>query len=166
MSSYLTSHPSLPTLTPHHLQQAAQTPSIWTQSPSSWNLSKLSRKKVIYRALLGKLLGSSGRLEGCAKIGRLNDKVFESWDTYLCAAFSKINMSPLPPSESSFHDTLSFQLEVLYILRSMLGPVVESLILMDRYLYLKEELGEGRMVNVFDQASGSARNVCLVVEGF
>ncbi|PVF98462.1 hypothetical protein CPB86DRAFT_797268 [Serendipita vermifera] len=68
---------------------------------------------------------------------------------------------------------LGRSLEVLYVLRCMLGPAVESLIALDRYHYLKEILfdqcsaptgntHEVHLVNLFDQSTGSLRNLGLV----
>ncbi|KAL4080840.1 methyltransferase domain-containing protein [Scleroderma citrinum] len=67
------------------------------------------------------------------------------------------------------------RLEVLHVLRCILGPLVETLILLDRYEWLRDELeaveGESEverkwkvdMINLFDQATGSGRNIALVV---
>jgi len=62
---------------------------------------------------------------------------------------------------------LAFQIEVLYVLRCLMGPVVESLIILDRFLYLVEECGDAasvKAINLFDQNTGSGRNVALVVQ--
>ena len=67
------------------------------------------------------------------------------------------------------------RLEVLHVLRCIVGPLIETLILLDRYEWLQERLDavEGgskaeakwkvEMVNLFDQVTGSGRNVALVV---
>ena len=66
-------------------------------------------------------------------------------------------------------------LRVWWTLRSWLGPAMESLVVLDRYLLLLEglygvELEEVEakrqrveMVNLFDQSTGSLRNIALVV---
>lgn len=69
-------------------------------------------------------------------------------------------------------------LRVWWTLRSWLGPAMESLVVLDRYLLLleglygvdlkeKEEEEAKRqrveMVNLFDQSTGSLRNIALVV---
>lgn len=64
------------------------------------------------------------------------------------------------------------RLEVLHILRCLLGPLVESMILLDRLLWVREELQaqtetsgvQADLVNLFDQATGSGRNVALVIK--
>ena len=86
--------------------------------------------------------------------------------------------------------TLLRSLETLHTLRCLLGPVVESAILRDRVGWIKEELllpevehglGHGlgavdqavvdvdveeikvKLVNLFDQSTGSGRNVAIVL---
>lgn len=67
-----------------------------------------------------------------------------------------------------------FLLRVWWTIRSWLGPPLESLVVLDRYLLLVEGLYQDRvrleeggrtveMVNIFDQATGSLRNIALVV---
>lgn len=63
---------------------------------------------------------------------------------------------------------LASRLAVLHALRCVLGPLVESLILRDRAAWVRETLAGAagmrvELVNLFDQASGSARNVAIVV---
>ena len=62
---------------------------------------------------------------------------------------------------------LSRTLECLYVLRCLTGPIVESLIALDRYAFLEEwiEGEEGttvELVNLFNQHTGSLRNLALV----
>ena len=62
-------------------------------------------------------------------------------------------------------------LEVLHVLRCLLGPLVESLIVLDRLSWLREMLEDDNsdslfdadIVNLFDQATGSGRNIAIVV---
>ena len=66
------------------------------------------------------------------------------------------------------------RLEVLHTLRCLLGPLVEGMILLDRLIWVREELAdiaggsrsemEVELVNLFDQATGSGRNVGLVIK--
>lgn len=76
---------------------------------------------------------------------------------------------------------LTARVELLHVLRCLTGPAIESLIIEDRFLWLKDSLqsvnsnhdtrkpisGEERwtveLVALFDQALGSARNLALVV---
>lgn len=146
------------------------------------------------------------------RLGKLNDTSYTDWSTFLVSATTKLGISvddltrrhsegqgpgdELPPwilnhgddsgGEEGVFERLRMEsrLEVVYVLRCILGPLIESLILLDRYEWLREELGavrgkypvneEGReqlqngamaveMVNLFDQVTGSGRNVALVV---
>jgi hypothetical protein len=77
------------------------------------------------------------------------------------------------PTVSKRRQTES-RLAVLHTLRCLLGPLVECMILLDRLLWIREELtdmasGVGsemdvQLVNLFDQATGSGRNVGIIVK--
>ncbi|KAF8893688.1 methyltransferase domain-containing protein [Gymnopilus junonius] len=82
---------------------------------------------------------------------------------------------------------LENELAVLHVMRCLLGPAIESVILLDRIGWVRKELGLGvasddvvgkegeetgstttsqfraDLVNLFDQATGSGRNVAIVV---
>ena len=68
-------------------------------------------------------------------------------------------------------DALVRNLEVFHVMRCLLGPLIETVILRHRVEWAKEELGlsveENRfsveLVNLFDQSTGSARNVGIVI---
>lgn len=66
---------------------------------------------------------------------------------------------------------VSRQIRTLHALRCLLGPPVESLIILDRYLWLTEELASDSalpvdLINLFEQDGGSGRNVALVLSSF
>jgi hypothetical protein len=78
---------------------------------------------------------------------------------------SSISLADMDKEE----EELGQVLEVLYVLRCLLGPVVESIIALDRYFYLREITGvttdedaQVDLVNLFDQSTGSLRNMALV----
>lgn len=177
-------------LTPNHLQLAAQCPAQWTRSPSEIQRASLARRKIVWRALLARLIHNISPeiqpVEGGehpVRLGRLPDRAYSSWDVFLRTASSKMGLSQFAlnlllaksrvingqlelPSQT---EGLAFQLEILHILRALIGPVVESLIVVDRVRYLAEEIASPdlkvRALNVFDQlSSGSARNIALIVE--
>jgi hypothetical protein len=181
-------------LTPNHLQLAAQCPAQWCHSQSEMQRASLARRKIVWRALLARLIhivsskmGSSKKDEHPGRLGRLPDRAYASWDVFIRTASSKMGLSSsamdallsassVSDGQSEFHPqtgSLAFQLEVLHILRALIGPVIESLIIVDRVSYLAEQLALSnrssdltvRAVNVFDQlSSGSARNIALVIE--
>lgn len=145
------------------------------------------------------------------RLGKLNDASYADWNTFLVSATTKLGIDVpnhirqhsggvaagdqlplwiLNPNNNSEHDEdvierlrMESRLEVMHVLRCILGPLIESLILLDRYKWFRGELGavrgtlevdeEGReklqngvmtveMVNLFDQVTGSGRNVALV----
>ncbi|KAI6042619.1 methyltransferase domain-containing protein [Pisolithus marmoratus] len=128
------------------------------------------------------------------RLGKLNDASYADWNTFLVSATTKLGdqlpLWILNPNNNSEHDEdvierlrMESRLEVMHVLRCILGPLIESLILLDRYKWFRGELGavrgtlevdeEGReklqngvmtveMVNLFDQVTGSGRNVALV----
>jgi len=63
---------------------------------------------------------------------------------------------------------LERQISTLHTLRCLLGPCVESLIIWDRYAWLKEVLGDGlffevHLLNLFDQRQASSRNISITI---
>lgn len=167
LSQYIRNHHSI-IFTEKHLQLAAQTPSTW---PQNWDTARFGLRKVAMRALLGKSLTEQGHaavLE-TKQVGKLNDKVFATWAQYYNKASEKLGLNLEWSREDAvkIHAPLVRRLEFFHVLRCMLGPVIESLIVMDRWTSLKEGLEDEctvRMVNVFDQSTGSVRNVALVAE--
>lgn len=72
------------------------------------------------------------------RLGRLNDLAYADWETFLARAGEKlgINLSGGIKRDPAMES----RLEVLQVLRCILGPVVETLILLDRQQWLTEEL--------------------------
>ncbi|KAF8755324.1 hypothetical protein RHS01_05676 [Rhizoctonia solani] len=176
-------------LTQNHLQLAAQCPAQWSRSQSEAERASLARRKIVWRAMLARSIHNSSREPSTEsnipsnRLGRLPDRAYASWEIFVRTACEKMGLTAAnsagyavdegSPTFSSETDTLSFQLEVLHILRALVGPVIESLIIVDRTVFLAEKLGAVdesvgftvRALNVFDQlSSGSARNIALVVE--
>ncbi|KAF8713152.1 Methyltransferase domain, partial [Rhizoctonia solani] len=176
-------------LTQNHLQLAAQCPAQWSRSQSEAERASLARRKIVWRAMLARSIHNSSREPSSEsnippnRLGRLPDRAYASWEIFVRTACEKMGLTAAnsagyamdegSPTFSSETDTLSFQLEVLHILRALVGPVIESLIIVDRTVFLAEKLGSVdestsftvRALNVFDQlSSGSARNIALVVE--
>ncbi|KAH7336993.1 methyltransferase domain-containing protein [Rhizoctonia solani] len=180
-------------LTQNHLQLAAQCPAQWSRSENEIERASLARRKIVWRAILARSIheatheSSSPSNKPANRLGRLSDRIYANWETFVRTACERMELPPAIaeglligtsvdgglstlPSKA---ETLSFQLEVLHILRALVGPVIESLIIADRTLYLAERLGSNgksptftvRALNLFDQlSSGSARNIVLIVE--
>lgn len=105
------------------------------------------------------------------RLGKLHDSAYADFDAFLDVASKKsgLDLTHLRVAATGALEELSGRLEVLHTLRCMLGPAVESLLLLDRILWLKEKLVEvgaevdARLVNLFHQGMDSGRNVGIVV---
>ena len=127
-----------------------------------------------------------------ARLGRLPDAAYTHWSSFIPAAAARLHRSittaPGVLDESEHHSQGTKRpifpcamaepsraeqgpLEVLHVLRCLLGPLVESLIVLDRLTWLREMLEDDKsdslfdadIVNLFDQATGSGRNIAIVV---
>lgn len=193
----------VPKLTIAAVHLAAQVPCQWLKDQDAKQDAELALRKVVYRALLHPVLqawtaqpnaiaddptlperpihpGLGETLEN-RKLGKLNDKAYQDWPTFLEHATRKLGIDlaaigmPLP--DWFTHEAVRLKMEralfVVQTLRCILGPLIESLILLDRRDWIKHELAEMNdrgqeveveMVNLFDQATGSGRNVALVIK--
>lgn len=130
------------------------------------------------------------------RVGRLASSAYQDFPTFLRIATKKMGFDdsgyfPLSKERGEEDDSLDDRcrlsisladmneeekdlsriLEVLYVLRCLLGPIVESIIALDRYFYLRETTeasmvntndSQVELVNLFDQSTGSLRNIALV----
>ena len=129
----------------------------------------------------------AGELSG--RLGRLPDAAYADWPVFLATVRASSasggegremhgeakggeaeRCEGFDLGKEEDRKTMESRLAVLHVLRCLLGPVVESLIILDRVQWLRERLSErvdGEMdveiVNLFDQAAGSGRNVAVVV---
>ncbi|KAH8927044.1 hypothetical protein BT69DRAFT_1278331, partial [Atractiella rhizophila] len=149
--------------------------------PSSWEAAKLSMRKLVYRARLQvELDASRGPSPSENRVGRLADSRFLSYETFRSKALKKMHLNEndvarLEPQGEweGFEKTFMF----FWTLRCLLGPVLESYIVLERFtglaLLLQERLAADEntgkelrleLWNLFDQeAGGSARNLAIVV---
>ena len=159
----------------------------WRSSSEAWENTRLAVKKIVFRALLVRVLppdfnpqpSQDGEPdERAPRLGRLHDSAYDNWQAFIRVAAVRYQLDTIttdgPQDEADLNGvgetvnewTLQArQISLLHILRCVLGPVVESLILLDRYIFLRENLSTNEwvvdLVNLFDQATGSARNACL-----
>ncbi|KAF8635916.1 hypothetical protein AX15_000093 [Amanita polypyramis BW_CC] len=124
-------------------------------------------------------------------LGRLPDSAYSNWTTFLHVAGQKLNVDLSASVMQQRDSLLERRLEVLHVLRCLVGPLVESLIILDRVQWLKEEWAINDLeapvdsdelrklpeivsekqgdtarveaINLFDQATGSGRNVAIIV---
>ena len=131
-------------------------------------------RKVLYRALLSSLIPKSMATDQVPRLGKLNNKSYTDFKTFLVCAREKMgkDSKSLPNSvigcdiEQLSTSALAKRIEVLHTLRCLLGPVIESLIILHRLIWAREitpTLAEVCTYNIFSQTEGSGRNVALVL---
>ncbi|KAG0140603.1 hypothetical protein CROQUDRAFT_111025 [Cronartium quercuum f. sp. fusiforme G11] len=156
---------SLSFLSSHHLQLAAQTPASWS---ANWGAFERSIVKLAYRSRWASELAP---LEP-PRHGRLADRHYESYTQYRVAAIAKSGVEPKRVLKRSEEDEAMdlWKLSVAWTIRAVLGPCVESLIVLERFVstctVIEETGGQRRveLVNVFDQCEGqSPRNLAIVI---
>lgn len=166
-----------------HLRLTPQSPPTWHLSPASTAAWHASTLKLAYRARFEAELVAAVPQIGppeSHRIGRVSE--CKSWEAYRERALRKMDAlysaEALPELEfeggPDGWDTALFLLRVFWTLRSWLGPPLESLCILDRFAFLCEGLDRegaaetlgGRtveIVNLFEQSTGSLRNLALVV---
>lgn len=117
----------------------------------------------------------TGETQEMRKLGKLNKAAYTSWDNFLRAAEARMGVvfpeSAFESGGGGKDTVLEKRLETLHTWRCLLGQVVEAVLLDDRLVWIKEQLEETQMsnsfqcslVNLFDQATGSGRNVAIVI---
>ncbi|KAI0243974.1 hypothetical protein L0F63_004623 [Massospora cicadina] len=130
----------------------ARAPSTWAANPDG---CFEFFKRHFYRALLQKLMVELGLItatQAPPTIGKLKKFSYSSFQTYAEAALTQLRYR-VPSSEklNSFytqHLTGYRQLALVWTLQSALAPVVETLLILDRYLNIKERLGSSGSVTI------------------
>lgn len=193
----------IPKLSIAAVHLAAQVPSQWLKSEDTVRKAELALRKVVYRALIQPVLQAVavqssvisdyatlserliqpglGETFENRRLGKLNDKSYQDWPTFLECATDKLGIDLVAISKSLpdwfIHEEGRQRMEsalfLLQALRCILGPLIETLILLDRRDWIRQELAdmndcgqevEVEIVNLFDQSTGSGRNVALVVK--
>ncbi|BGP20211.1 hypothetical protein JCM10213v2_008348 [Rhodosporidiobolus nylandii] len=174
-----------------HLRLTPQSPPTWHASPSDSAAFRASTLKIAYRARFEAELAAAGvGVEHERRVGRIPEiklypdyraKALERYD-YGRTVVGEEDVPPLRfgrpgTDEGAEWSRALWMLRVFWTIRSWLGPPLESLCVVDRFAYLCEGLadewtgadaGERRrrkveVVNVFEQSTGSLRNLALVV---
>ena len=170
VSDFISKHTSAFAISEAHQQLAAQVPSQWLRSEDTTSATELALRKIVFRALISPNLREDGPGQS-RRLGKLHGSAYADFSTFLRVAEvrSGLGLAHLASTTSKDHDALSRRLEVLHTLRCILGPAIESLIVIDRMLWIREKLGgssdpfDVRAVNLFDQGMGSGRNIAIVV---
>lgn len=130
-----------------------------------------SIRKVAYRAMLEDLLHEYRKTHSenqeIKRLGKLNNKAYTDWKTFLAAVSERLQIESL---DSPLDEDKERRLSTLHVLRCLLGPCIESLIVWDRYTWVLQALKAQQvdmhveLVNLFDQNQGSGRNIALVLK--
>ncbi|BGP35417.1 hypothetical protein JCM10296v2_007255 [Rhodotorula toruloides] len=170
-----------------HLRLTPQSPPTWHLTPEATSASYASTLKLAYRARFEAEMEAAGvGVDHERRVGRIPE--YRSWGEYRERALKKaeggLTSAQVPAlrygqgaegevAEAERWATALFQLRVFWTLRSWLGPPLETLCVLDRFAYLCEGLRDAagpdelrrrvEIVNIFDQATGSLRNIALVV---
>ncbi|KAI8138487.1 methyltransferase domain-containing protein [Fennellomyces sp. T-0311] len=126
---------------------ACQTPSRWSDKREE---TLVSFEHHFFRALLQHVMVEKGLAEAGDPpiLGRLNKKFFVSFPVYVQAALQRLKLpeSAITTEEAEAYyaeykaKQIDKQIAVLWTIRALLAPVHESIVLTDRWLYLKESL--------------------------
>lgn len=140
---------------------ACQAPWRWSSKPTqSLQSFKSNHYRALFQAFVLPLLGRDE-----VELGHLPSSSLTSFENYVRAACIKVGVQ-CPDLEYHAIELAHDQkrLAVVWTLRALLGPVIESILLLDRYYLVKERLAETgtvQLVPLFDPVQ-SPRNFVLV----
>lgn len=156
-----------------HLQLAAQVPSMWLDHRLR---TEIALRKVSWRALLEATTVdiernfTGGYPTTNNRLGKTSNIYYRDWEQFLLMASAKLHKKPIPGMElfPEKATKLEKQISALHTLRCLLGPCVESLIVWDRYTWLREVSKDGvcfavDLLNIFDQKQVSSRNISITI---
>ncbi|KAF5295995.1 hypothetical protein FQA39_LY12767 [Lamprigera yunnana] len=112
-------------------------------------------RAVFYRSILEVLFDKHNVAKDCRKVGRIKKK-FRSFSEYANFGLKNSNADVDVSSDEldelfNLYKGYEAQLHVFYLLRCMLAPVIESLILLDQLLFLHENGHKNAfLVHLFD----------------
>ncbi|KAI9315268.1 methyltransferase domain-containing protein [Dichotomocladium elegans] len=129
---------------------ACQTPSRWLDRSAE---ALKAFEHHFFRALLQHIMVDKGlaTVDNAPILGRMNKKKdFVSFPIYVQAALRRFGIpeNTICPDEAeayykeAIEKQIDKQIAILWTVRVLLAPALESLILMDRWIYLKEELSK------------------------
>ncbi|KAI9287924.1 methyltransferase domain-containing protein [Umbelopsis sp. AD052] len=146
------------------------------QAPGRWETQReatvKSFKHNFYRTMLQKIMVDKGlaTIKVAPVVGRMNHKRdFASFPVYVKAALRRFDLSGTITDEEAIEfeakarqDGQYRKMIILWTLRIMLSPIIESIILVDRWVYLKDTLPNAKicMWPLFDKVA-SPRNVVI-----
>lgn len=164
--------PSSASITRLHLMLSPHSPPTWHLSPHSITALSSSLAKLIYRARFNAEVEAStppSDTDASAwklRVGRIPDCVsYEDYRARATVKFGEVEEVEFEGGEKGWEDA-KWGMQLFWTMRSWVGPVVESLVVLDRWAFVVQGLEEGRrveLVNLFEQGTGSLRNLAIVV---
>lgn len=139
------------------------------QCPSRWNSDRNAMKDTLkrnhFRAMLTVLLRYLGNDD--VIVGKLPKFAYENFTSFCHASFKKFNLQN--PSNDDINHVYAMygsekhRLDIIWILKLLMGPCIEGLIILDRYWFVKEKkiAKHVSIEPVFDRAR-SPRNIAIV----
>ena len=135
---------------------------------------QVALRKVSWRALLEVATAESDDPGGCPttrnQLGKVSNGLYQDWRQSLQVSSAKLCREPIHGMELFPEELarLEKQISTLHTLRCILGSCVESLIIWDRYMWLKEvsvsgTFFEAHLLNLFDQNQTSGRNISITI---
>lgn len=157
------------------LLEAHLPPPSTEAAPDSMNPSRANSGSKVYRPRGAPASGpTTGSGTGVIhrRLGKLPDSAYASFTHFLACASERLGVPiEAPPEGDAWFRRTQSQVEVLHVLRCIMGPSIESAIVADRVAWLREAFDqpgaeekkwEVELVALFDQAAGSARNFAIV----
>lgn len=117
--------------------------------------AELPSQSLFYRALLETLIVEhDARLKNCVQVGRM--KKIGSFAEYVakCAKRADLNLQPNDDDLKQLlgeHEFERRRMDLFYLVRMTFAPLLESVLVLDRVLYLKEQgVEDVFLVQLFD----------------
>jgi len=160
------------------LTQLLGKPSSVTRKLETWSSDKNSTTGATMPVAdcLGEPDSLATGTEHTPRLGKLNDRLYDSWPTFLRGVEKKLalkfaegvfNEETMGFEDETAKTTFERKIQALHTMRCLIGSVVESTILRDRVLWVKDALSGSKLqvqlVNLFDQSTGSGRNVAIAI---
>ncbi|TIA83338.1 hypothetical protein E3P98_00933 [Wallemia ichthyophaga] len=153
---------------------AVHTLAHWTMEPEKyWEVARFPMFKLLCRSRLAECLRRIGRPHFSEnRLGKLRDRHYKDWWTYRKGAAEKLSLQPeelADDIDDAFWELIDWRMKVFWTAKARCGDMFESLIHLDRFLYVKERTAHEPHTTVqvrpiFDIDTGSARNLALTVD--
>jgi hypothetical protein len=158
-----------------HLMLAAHSPATWLKDELSIREAEISLRKIAYRAVYACLdfrCAKLGLSRAGARVYKVRWRECETLEGYITTANTRQKgdsrrLSALlsARSSSSEEKEMVARMQVLQTLRCLLGSLMESMLLVDRFVALREgTTGHVSLIALFNEMANSPRNMALVVK--